>query len=92
MPSDKRINEIAQRVASAVEQKKSGEQGDHPPCSAKEVSDTIQQVTRNNARIRDIASQTCYTPMKVLKAAAVLAGQAQTLRGEVDRFEVKPTP
>jgi methyl-accepting chemotaxis protein len=84
-----RINEIAQSVASAVEEQGAATQ--EIARNAQEASDGTQQVTRNITGVSDAAQETGTSSGQVLDAAGALSEQAQTLRGEVDRFlsEVK---
>jgi methyl-accepting chemotaxis protein len=84
-----RINEIAQSVASAVEEQGAATQ--EIARNAQEASDGTEQVTSSISGVSNAARETGTSSSEVLGAAGALGEQAQTLRGEVDRFlyEVK---
>jgi methyl-accepting chemotaxis protein len=78
------LNHIATAIASAVE-----EQG----AATKEIARNVQQaaagtgeVSSNIGGVTQAATQTGASATQMLGAASELAQQAETLRGEVDRF------
>jgi methyl-accepting chemotaxis protein len=79
-----RINEIATSVAAAVEEQES---------TTREIARSVQQaasgteaVSHNISGVSAAATETGSAAGLVLSSAAELVGQAERLRGEVDRF------
>jgi methyl-accepting chemotaxis protein len=79
-----RVNEIAQAVASAVEEQGAATQ--EIARNVQEASQGTQEVTENIAGVSQAAQEAGSGSSQVLSAASELASQANTLRSEVDSF------
>jgi len=79
-----RIDEISQSVASAVEQQQSA--AGEIARNAEQASTGTREVTRNMGSVNEAAQTSGNAAREVLDAASGVAGQAETLRTEVESF------
>jgi len=78
------INEISTAIAAAVEEQAAATH--EISRSVQQASVGTQEVTGNIARVSQAADETGAAATQVLGAAGALTKQADTLRGEVERF------
>ncbi|WP_431856666.1 methyl-accepting chemotaxis protein [Azospirillum sp.] len=78
------INEISTAIAAAVEEQAAATH--EISRSVQQASAGTQEVTGNIARVSQAADETGAAATQVLGAAGALTKQADTLRGEVERF------
>ncbi|WP_119420417.1 methyl-accepting chemotaxis protein [Desertibaculum subflavum] len=78
------VDGIAASIASAVEEQGSATQ--EIARNVQEASAGTQEVSENVQRVAEVNAETGAAADRVLTAAGGLAQQAETLKGEVDRF------
>ena len=80
----RRINEIATAISAAVEEQSAATS--EISMNAQQAADGTQEVSRNIVDVSAGAEQTGQTAGSVRDSSHSLAGQSQSLRGEVDSF------